>query len=213
MAARIDAMIKSLRMAHTLTQPDDAYIPPELIGVTHMTLEQFEEVCRKYRKLRLELTSSGELIAMPPTGAETGRRNADLIYQVMEWTRKDPSGVCFGNTVGFVLPNNAIREPDASWIRREKWDSLSEEQKKHFCPFCPDFVVELRSVTDRLAPLLRKMDEYMANGASLGWLIDPSSRRVYVYRPNEEVVVLENPKTVSGEPLLPGFTLNMSELW
>jgi Uma2 family endonuclease len=178
-----------------------------------MTPEQFEQVCHQYRKLRLELTSTGELIVMPPTGLLTGMRNADLTSQLMTWTKKDATGVCFGNTAGFVLPNNAIRSPDASWTRREKWNSLSQQQKEHFGPFCPDFVAELRSRTDRLPSLLSKMEEYIANGASLGWLIDPSTRRVYVYRPNEEVVVLENPESVSGEPLLPGFTLNLTELW
>jgi Uma2 family endonuclease len=206
-------MVKSFQMAHDITLPDDDYVPPELIGVTNMTHEQFEQVCSEYRKLRLELTSTGELIIMPPTGALTGICNLNLNYQLEAWTRQDATGVCFGNTVGFILPNNAIREPDASWISRERWDSLSQEQKARFVPFCPDFVAELRSRTDRLPVLLRKMEEYMANGASLGWLIDPYERRVYVYRPNEEVVVLKNPQTVSGEPLLPGFTLNVTELW
>ena len=205
--------MKNLAMSHNLTLPDDDYIPPELIGVTQMTPEQFEQVCRKYRKLRLELTSTGELIVMPPTSPLTGMRNAHLTSQLMTWAENDGSGVCFGNTAGFILPNKAIREPDASWIRREKWDSLSQEQKERFGPFCPDFVAELRSRTDRLSVLLRKMEEYMANGASLGWLIDPSTRRVYVYRPGEEVVVLENPESVSGEPLLPGFELRTTALW
>lgn len=200
-------------MSHNLTPPDDAYIPPELIGVTQMTLEQFEEVCRKYRKLRLELTSTGELIVMPPTGSLTGLHNSNLTYQLEVWARQDLTGVCFGNTAGFILPNNAIRSPDASWMRRERWDSLSEEQKKRFAPICPDFVAELRSRTDRLPVLFDKMSEYIANGASLGWLIDPSTRRVYVYRPGEEVVVLENPESVSGEPLLPGFELRTTALW
>jgi Uma2 family endonuclease len=205
--------MKNLEMAHNLTLPDDDYIPPELFGVTQMTLAQFEELCRKYRKLRLELTSTGELIVMPPTGALTGMRNAHLTTQLMTWAENDGSGVCFGNTAGFILPNNAIREPDASWIRREKWDSLSQEQKERFVPFCADFVAELRSRTDRLPVLFRKMEEYIANGASLGWLIDPFERRVYIYRPDEEVIVLENPETVSGEPLLSGFKLKVSELW
>ena len=110
-------------MAHNLTQiTDDAYIPPELIGAEGVTPEQFEQLCRKYRKLRLELTSTGELIVMPPTGSETAKYNADLIYQLMAWTKQDKTGVCFGNTGGFVLPNTAIRSPDASWIKREKWD-------------------------------------------------------------------------------------------
>ena len=200
-------------MAHTLTLPDDDYVPPELMGVVHMTHEQFEQVCAEHRKLRLELTSTGELIVMPPTGNLTGMRNAHLTAQLMTWAENNGSGVCFGNTAGFILPNNAIREPDASWVRREKWDSFSQEQKERFGRFCPDFVAELRSRSDRLPVLFSKMEEYIANGASLGWLIDPYQRRVYVYRPNEEVVVLENPETVSGEPLLPGFTLNVSKLW
>jgi len=205
-------MVKNFQMAHNLTLPDDDYIPPELIGA-HMTHEQFEQVCSEYRKLRLELTSSGELIVMPPTGALTGICNLNLNYQLEEWTRQHATGVCFGNTVGFILPNNAIREPDASWIPNEKWNSLTQEQKARFVPFCPDFVAELRSRTDRLPALLRKMEEYIDNGASLGWLIDPSTRRVYVYRPDEDVIVLENPETVSGEPLLPGFALNLTKLW
>ena len=205
--------MKNVAMSHNLTLPDDDYIPPELIGVTRMTLEQFEQVCRKHRKLRLELTSTGDLIVMPPTGALTGMYNADLTTQLMVWTEKDATGICFGSTAGFVLPNNAIRSPDASWIRREKWDSLSQQQKERFIPFCPDFVAELRSPSDRLPVLFDKMSEYIANGTFLGWLIDPSKRRVYVYRPNEEVVVLENPETVSGEPLLPGFELRTTRLW
>jgi len=205
--------MKNFQMAHTLTRPDDDYIPPELIGVTHMTHDQFEQVCADNRKLRLELTSTGELIIMPPASPLTGMRNANLTSQLEAWARKDATGVCFASSAGFTLPNNAIRSPDASWVRLEKWDSLSQEQKERFSPFCPDFVVELRSRTDRLPVLFRKMEEYIANGVSLGWLIDPSTRRVYIYRPNEEVVVLENLESVSGEPLLPGFSLKTAELW
>jgi len=203
-------------MARNLTQiKDDAYIPPELIALTHesVTPEQFEELCREYRKLRLELTSTGELIVMPPTGAETGRQNFNLISQLAAWFGQHGSGVCFGNTAGFILPNGAIRAPDASWIEGEKWDSLTNQQKKRFGPWCPDFVVELSSPSDRLSELRNKMVEYMENGASLGWLIDPIKRQVYVYKPNEETVVLENPETVSGDPLLPGFKLDLAELW
>jgi len=200
-------------MAHNLTQADEL-IPTELIGLRGpITAEQFEEICRKYRDLRLELTSSGELIVMPPTGMETGVRNADLTYQLMAWSKKDGTGVCCDSSTLFTLPNNALRSPDASWVGREKWDSLTAQQKVSFAPICPDFVVELRSKSDRLAVLFNKMSEYIANGASLGWLIDPTTRRVYVYRPGEEVVVLDNPETVSGDPLLPGFNLNLTELW
>ena len=202
-------------MVRNLTQlQDDAYIGPDLINVTQpVTQEQFEQLCRKYRKLRLELTSTGELIIMPPTGAETGRLNFNLLAQLAAWLKQSGTGVCFGNTAGFILPNGAIRSPDASWIKREKWDSLTKQQKERFGPWCPDFVAELRSPSDRLSELRNKMLEFMENGASLGWLIDPSKRQVNVYRPKQEVITLDNPQTVSGNSLLPGFTLILTELW
>jgi Uma2 family endonuclease len=200
-------------MSHNLTRPD-AYIPPELIGVTRsITPEEFERLCHKYSDLPLELTSTGELIIMPPTGYETGMRNADLTYQLTAWTKKDGSGVCFDSSTLFALPNGARRSPDASWIKREKSDRLTQQQRKSFAPICPDFVVELRSETNRVSQLCSKMEEYIANGAVMGWLIDPLERRVYVYRADQELVILDNPKSVSGEPLLPGFELEMSELW
>ena|ERR1041384_480437 len=200
-------------MARNLTQPD-AHIPPDLIGLTRsVTPEQFERLCQEYSDLRLELTSTGELIVMPGTGALTGMRNSDLNYQLRAWTINDGSGVCFDSSTIFALPNNARRSPDASWVKRERWDSLSERQKEGFAPICPDFVVELRSPSDRLATLHDKMLEYIANGALLGWLIDPLKRRVYVYKPDEELVILESPEIVSGDPLLPGFELKTDELW
>jgi Uma2 family endonuclease len=203
-------------MARNLTQiKDDAYIPPELMALAHQTVtpEQFEELCREYRKLRLELTSTGELIVMPPTGSETGRQDFNLTTQLGVWSVRDGTGVGFGSSSGFILPNGAIRSPDASWIKREKWDSLTAEQRKKFAPLCPDFAVEIRSPSDTLTELYLKMFEYLENGASLGWLIDPFKRQVYVYRPGEEVVILNNPETVSADPVLPGFTLDLIELW
>jgi Uma2 family endonuclease len=201
-------------MAQKLTQIDD-YIPAELIALTHrkVTPEEFEQLCAEYTDLRLELTSTGELIVMPGTGLQTGRRNSNLTFQVEAWSQNDASGVCFDSSAMFALPNKARRSPDASWVRRDKWDRLSESEKERFAQICPDFVVELRSPSDRLPVLFNKMSEYMANGASLGWLIDPLKRQVYVYGPNHEVVVLDNPETVSGDPLLPGFKLNLTELW
>jgi Uma2 family endonuclease len=200
-------------MARNLTQPD-ALIPPDLIGLTQrLTPEQFERLCRKYRDLRLELTSTGELIVMPGTGFQTGRRNSNLTYQLTAWAIKDGSGLCCDSSTIFALPNGARRSPDASWVKLEKLDNLSERQKEGFAPICPDFVVELRSPSDRLATLHDKMLEYIANGAALGWLIDPFARRVYVYRPDEELVILENPDVVHGDPVLPGFKLKMEDLW
>ena len=199
-------------MSHNLTQVD-ALIPPELIGLRHVTPEQFEQLCQNYSELRLELTSTGELIAMPGTGFETGRRNSDLNYQLEAWARADGSGICCDSSTVFALPNGARRSPDASWVRREKLDHLSPRQRERFGPFCPDFVIELRSSSDRLTDLCDKMLEYMENGAFLGWLIDPYKRRVYIYQPEREFLILENPETISGEPLLPGFTLHVTELW
>jgi len=200
-------------MAHSLTQADYA-IPSELIGLRHpITPEQFEELCRKYDELRLELTSSGELIIMPPAGAQTGSSNSNLTYQLEAWSEENSSGVCFDSSAGFTLPNGAIRSPDAAWILRERWDSLTKQQKGSFAPICPDFVVEIRSPSDNLTQLYLKMFEYLENGTALGWLIDPLRRKVYVYMPDSETVVLDNPASVSGDPLLPGFKLHLARLW
>ena len=200
-------------MAHNLTQSDE-FIPPELIALRPpITPEQFEELCSEYTDLRLELTSTGELIVMTGTGGETGARNADLTSQLLVWTKKDATGICFDSSTMFALPNGARRSPDGSWVKRERWNSLTKREKAGFVPLCPDFVVELRSPSDRLSRVRAKMVEYMENGALLGWLIDPFEFRVHVYRPDHEVVILESPETVSGDPLLPGFTLNLIELW
>ena len=191
----------------------DQLIPPHLIGLQSVTHRQFEELCRDYPDLRLELTSSGELIVMPPTAFGTGKRTLDLMAQFGNWVKKDGTGIGLGTDTGYTLPNGAIRGPDASWITREKWESLSAYERERFAHICPDFVIELRSRTDRLPTLLNKMEEYIANGATLGWLIDPQRRRVYIYKAGEEMVVLENPAVVSGEPLLHGFELQMEEIW
>lgn len=203
---------ESREMARIYSQADQL-IPPHLVGLHSVTHEQFEELCRDYPDLRLELTSSGELIVMPPAGALSDNRNLNLTYQFADWAKKHGSGIPFGPTAGFTLPNGAIRSPDASWLTQEKWDSLSDFERNRFSHICPDFVVELRSRSDSLPTLLNKMEEYIANGATLGWLIDPQKRRVYVYRAGEEMIVLENPTVVSGEPLLHGFELQMEEIW
>ena len=175
--------------------------------------EQFQALCRDNRELRLELTAEGELIVMPPTGSKTGLRNSTLTVRVGEWSERDGSGVGFDSSAGFTLPNKAIRSPDASWVKRERWELLSKEDQESFAPLCPDFVVELRSPGDRLHDLNEKMAEYMENGAQLGLLIDPFERRVYVYRPHHEVEILDEPESVSGEPELKGFVLDMKGFW
>ena len=178
-----------------------------------LTRAQFEHLCRDNRDLRLELTSNGELVVMPPTGSKTGLRNFNLNGQLRIWVEKDGTGVAFDSSTGFTLPDGAIRSPDASWIRRERWDALTEEEREGFAPLCPDFVVELRSPGNALKPLQEKMEEYIRNGAQLGWLIDPVQCRVYIYWAGQEVELLNDAAEVSADPILPGFQLLLTELW
>jgi Uma2 family endonuclease len=174
------------------------------------TDKEFERFCAKNRELRIEMTSEGEMIIMLPVITEDGSRNFYLTGRFFVWVEADTTGVGFESSTGFTLPNGAKRSPDVSWIRRERWDALTSEQKKSFAPICPDFVVELRSSTDRLKTLQEKMEEYIANGAGLGWLIDPKKKKVHIYQPNATVQILDNPSEVSGEPLLKGFVLKLS---
>ena len=185
-------------------------MPPALA----MDDDQFFEFCQINRDLRIERTSQGEIIVMPPTGGETGKRNFGLIVQFGIWVKQDGTGIGFDSSTGFKLPNGAERAPDASWVKKERWEALTPSQRKKFAPLCPDFVIELRSPSDRVKDLQNKMEEYMDNGARLGWLIDPHSRQVYIYRPSGEIEQLDNPTEVKGdESVLPGFVLVMKEIW
>lgn len=206
-------------MSHVIA-PSDAtpYLgePPLIVHlrpVLDMTDEQLYEFSQINRDLRIERNAQGELVIMPPTGGETGRRNAELAIQLGVWAKRDGTGSTFDSSTGFRLPNKAVRSPDASWIAHARLDRLTSEQRKKFVPLCPDFVVELRSPTDSLSVLQEKMQEYLDNGAGLGWLIDTDRRRVYVYRPNEPVEELSEPSSLNGDPLLPGFVLDLKEIW
>lgn len=189
---------------------NSAVIIPETFKVTH---EQFEQLAAANRDLRLERTATGELIVMPPTGSETGNRNADVEGQLWLWNRRTKLGKVFNSSSGFRLPNGANRSPDASWIKLERWEALIPEEKQGFAPICPDFVVELRSPSDNMEPLRTKMTEYMDNQARLGWLIDRKNRKVEIYRQGRDVEVLVNPISLSGEDVLPGFVLDLTEVW
>lgn len=178
-----------------------------------MSQEQFAELAQINQDVRLELTAKGELIIMPPTGGETGNQNFDLTGQIWLWNRQKPLGKAFDSSTGFVLPNGANRSPDASWIRMERWEALTSEQRKKLLPLCPDFAVELVSESDRLSKTQEKMQEYLENGLRLGWLIEPKNKIVEIYRPNQAVEVLEFPLTLSGEDVLPNFTLSLAEIW
>ena len=175
--------------------------------------EEFYQFCQINRELRIERTKEGDIIIMPPANTTTGGKNFELTGSFWAWVKLDGTGKGFDSSTGFTLPNGAKRSPDLSWIRNERWNALTEQERNRFAPICPDFVVELRSKPDSIKTLKAKMDEYIENGAQLGWLIDPMKKRVHIYRPNAVVEVLDNPQTVSGEPLLSGFTLDMQSLW
>lgn len=178
-----------------------------------MNDDEFFDFCQRNKGLRIEMEANGEIIFMPPTGSETGIKNFKLTGMFWTWVEKDGSGEGFDSSTGFVLPNGAKRSPDLSWMTLEKWNAIPKAKRKKFAPVCPDFVVELRPETDSLSKLKDKMEEYITNGASLVWLIDAAKRKVYVYRPNSEVEILENPTEISGKPLLKDFTLKLKEIW
>ncbi|ELR98536.1 Uma2 family endonuclease [Gloeocapsa sp. PCC 73106] len=171
--------------------------------------EDFKQLCVANPDVKLELNSQGELIVMSPTGGESGIRNNKLTMRLGIWTEQEGTGVSFDSSTMFQLPNSAFRSPDASWIKRSKWDSLSEADKQGFPPLCPDFLVELRSQSDTLKSLQDKMQEYMDNGAQLGWLLDPFQKQVEIYRIGKSKDVLINPKELSGEDILPKFVLSL----
>ena len=178
-----------------------------------MSDNEFFQLCQLNRDLRFERTSEGDIIVMSPTGAESGRRNAEITRQIANWGKRDGTGVVFDSSTGFRLPNGADRSPDTAWVSRERLAAFSAEQRRKFLPLCPDFVVELVSPSDKLEDVQDKMNEYMANGMRLGWLIDPERRRVQVYRPGSLVEGLDNPAEVSGDPELPGLVLELRDIW
>ncbi|MHC0062920.1 Uma2 family endonuclease [Nostoc sp. UIC 10890] len=177
-----------------------------------LTDEQFFQMCQKNRDYRFERTASGEILIMPPTGSDTGNRNFDMVVELGIWNKQTKLGKGFDSSTGFTLPNGAERSPDASWVKIERWNALTPEQQEKFAPICPDFVVELRSRTDSLKELQEKMQEYIENGAQLGWLIDRKNKRVEIYRPGKDVEILDNPVSLSGENVLPGFVLNLQQI-
>ena len=200
------------------TLPDEAAEPYGPIALRlpsawRMTDAIVEELCGLNPDLRLEINAEGELELMPPAFSITGNRELSIYLDLGIWARNDGRGVAFSSSAGFILSNRALRSPDASWILKSRLAELTADQKRGFARICPDFVIELRSESDRLVTLQRKMEEYIANGTRLGWLIDPRHRRVYIYRPNAPAEILDGPQSLSGEPELPGFTLDLNPVW
>jgi Uma2 family endonuclease len=184
-------------------------LPPSI----EMDSDRFFDFCQLNRDLRIERTATGEIIIMPPTGGETGKRNFNLTTEMGIWTKQDGTGIGFDSSTGFTLANGAVRSPDLAWIKKERWEALDAEKRRKFPPICPDFVIELKSATDSLKTLQEKMQEYIENGVLLGFLLDCERKQVYIYRSNREVERLDNPETLSGEPVLKEFTLELKQIW
>jgi Uma2 family endonuclease len=201
-------------MVQIFTEPETISIElPNAIGIV-VSSEQFVALALANPDLRLERTAAGELIVNPPTGGESSSRNLSISGKLGNWCEThEHLGEGFDSSGGFILPNGAIRSPDASWVSRSRWEALTAKERKGFVPLCPDFVVELRSASDSLSTLQTKMREYIDNGARLGWLIDPQNRQVEIYRQQAEVEILINPAELSGEDVLPGFVLNLRRVW
>jgi Uma2 family endonuclease len=181
--------------------------------VIKLTDDQLFELCQINQELWIERTAEGDLVIMAPEGWETGNRSMALGTLLTQWAWQDGTGVTTGASAGYLLPNGAMRAPDAAWVLRSRLAPLSPDQKQKFLPLCPDFVVEIRSPSDRLSTVQAKMQEYVDNGTHLGWLFDPLNRAVYVYRPNQPVERLEDPATISGDPVLPRFVLDLQRIW
>jgi len=178
-----------------------------------VTREEYRAFCEANPELRIERSAQGELILMGPAHSRSGARNARLTIQLGVWAIQDGTGISFDSSAGFDLPDGSNRSPDASWVLKSRLTALQPKQREEYFEICPDFVVELRSSSDRIPELHAKMQEYLACGARLGWLIDPLERRAWVYRPGTEVEALSEPATLSAGPLMPGFVLDLAPIW
>lgn len=181
--------------------------------IIQLSGEQFYQLCRENPDLKLERNAKGELIIMPPTGGETGRKNANLNLQVGLWNEETQLGEVFDSSTGFTLPNKADRSPDVSWVEKSRWGTLTPEQREKFIPLCSDFLIELLSPSDNLKLAQEKMQEYIENGCRLGLLINRKSRQVEIYRSHQQTEILNSPDTVYCEEVLPGFVLNLQKIW
>jgi Uma2 family endonuclease len=184
-----------------------------LDAAIELTDDQFYKLCRNNPDLKFERNAQGELIIMPPTGGETGRRNTNLIIDVGTWNRQTQLGQVFDSSTCFKLPNGADRSPDVSWIRQDRWDALTLEQKEKFPPICPDFVIELMSPSDTLKTVQAKMQEYIDNGVKLGWLLNRKDEQAEIYQPQQDIERLQSPTSLSGKATLPGFVLDLGSIW
>ena len=174
-------------------------------------LSRFDEFADQNRHLNLEQDCSGEIVIMPPTGAEGSSNNSEIARQLGNWAISS-NGRVFDSSALFILPSGAKRSPDAAWIQSDRWLALPDDDRKKFPKIAPDFVIELRSETDRLSTLQTKMKEYIDNGVRLAWLIDPMSKKVHVYQIGKRPVILDKPISVSGGSVLVGFMFDLARI-
>jgi Uma2 family endonuclease len=199
--------------SHTNDTTTELALEPVDLSTVRFTTEQFDRICEANPDRAFELTAGGVLIIMPPVGAETGNYESELGIDLGIWNRQTKLGKTFSSSTVFTLPDGSKRSPDAAWIELSRWEGLSPEERKKFARITPDFVLELRSETDKLSPLQAKMREYRDNGVRLGWLINPQDKQVEIYRLGGEIEILNAPQTLSGEDVLPGFILDLSPIW
>lgn len=185
----------------------------DLSAITTLTVDQFDRLCQANPDLKFERTPTGQLVIMSPTGGETGKRNVELAADFVIWNRTAKLGVVFDSSTCFRIPGGGDRSPDISWVEQSRWDALTPDEQRRFPPLCPDFALELLSPSDNLSTIQAKMQEYISCGLRLGWLINPQDKQVEVYRPQQPVEVLQAPGVVSGEAVLPKFSLNLAWLW
>jgi len=190
---------------------DEAFLPATL-SAHPMSDEEFAAFCAEHPDLFFEMTAEGEIIVMPPTHTATDARNAEIMAQLRNWARRDGRGVVTGSSGGWVLPNGARRSPDAAWTLKSRFKDLDPKSFEGFWHFSPDFVIELKSDSDRLPVLRRKMAEWVANGAQLAWLINPETRTVEVYRPGSDPETVSS-ESVKGEGVVEGFVLDLQTVW
>ena len=202
-------------MARVIYSPGQLNFKKITVNVASIgfTPDQFLRLCDDNPELDFELTARKEIIAMPPCGATTSWQEGEAFAQLHVWAKRNKTGLAFPSSAGFMLPNGATRAPDAAWLRREKWESLSRRERDKFALVCPDFVIEVKSKRNTMTELHEKMREYLKNGSQMGWLIQPGRGHVYIYRQGQQPEHLKHPQSVSGDPVLPGFTLDLTEMW
>lgn len=185
----------------------------DLSPIARLNDTQFEQLCAANPDIKFERTPNGELVIMSPTGGDTGRHNATLIARFVVWNEQSNRGIVFDSSTCFKLPGGGDRSPDVSWVEKSRWEALAPQQQRKFPPLCPDFALELVSPSDNITTVRAKMREYLDSGLRLGWLINPPDKQVEIYQPQQAPEVLEAPTTLAGDPVLPGFVLNLGWLW